>query len=81
MGLIPVALMKWMETLNIFLREWDPREVNQMGSIEIGASLLQKMKGVLQIKGDRVNSPLEFPPLFLPCQVPIAQHSLSCHTD
>jgi hypothetical protein len=81
MGLIPVAMMKWMEILNIFLREWDPREVNPMGTIEIGTSPLQKMKGVLHIKGDRVNSPLEFPPLFLPCQIPIAQHLLSCHTE
>ena len=70
MGLIPVAMMKWMEILNVFLRERDHRDVNPMGSIEIGTFLLQKMKGFLNIKGDRVNSLLEFPPLFLPCQVP-----------
>jgi len=81
MGLIPVAMMKWMEILNVFLRERDHRDVNPMGSIEIGTFLLQKMKGSLNIKGDRVNSPLEFPPLFLPCQVPIAQHLLSRHLD
>jgi hypothetical protein len=81
MGLIPVAMMKWMENLNVFLRGWDDREVNPLGSIEIGTFPLQKMKGFLNIKGNRVNSPLEFPPLFLPCQVPIAEHLLSRHID
>jgi hypothetical protein len=81
MGLIPVAMMKWMEILNVLLRERDHREVNPMGSNEIGTFLLQRMKGFLNIKGDHVNSPLEFPPLFLPCQVPLAQHLLSRHID
>jgi len=81
MGLIPVAMMRWMEILNVFLRELDHRELNPVGSIEIGTFPLQKMKGVLNIKGDRVNSPLEFPPLFLPCKVPLAQHLSSRHLD
>jgi hypothetical protein len=81
MGLIPVAMMKWMENLNVFLRGRDHREVNPMGSIEIGTFRLQKMKGFLNIKGDRANSLLEFPPLFLPCQFPLGQHLLSRHID
>jgi len=81
MGLIPVAMMKWMEILNVLLRERDHREVNPMGSNGIDTFLLQRMKGFLNIKGDHVNSPLEFPPLFLPCQVPLAQHLLSRHID
>jgi hypothetical protein len=81
MGLIPVAMMKWMKNLNVFLGKGDPRGVNPMGSTEIGTFPLQKMKGFLNIKGDRVNSLLEFPPLFLPCEVPLAQHLLSRHTD
>jgi hypothetical protein len=80
MGLIPVAMMRWMKILNVLLRERDVREVNPMGSIEITFPL-QKIKGVLNIKGDRVNSPLEFRPSFLPCQVPLAQHLLSRHLD
>jgi hypothetical protein len=81
MGLIPVAMMKWMKNLNVFLGEGGPRVVNPTGSIEIGTFPLQKTKGFLNIKGDRVNSLLEFPPLFLPCEVPLAQHLLSRHTD
>ena len=81
MGLITVAVMKWMENLNVFLRGRDHREVKPVGSIEIGTFPLQKMKGLLNIKGDRVNSLLEFPPLFLPCEVPLAQHLLSRHVD
>jgi hypothetical protein len=81
MGLIPVAMMKWMRNLFAFLREEDDRVVNPMGSIAIGTFPLQKMKGFLSIKGDRVKSRLEFPPLFLPCKVPLAQHLLSRHTD
>jgi hypothetical protein len=81
MGLIPVVMMKWMDHLGVFLGGRDHREVNPMGSIEIGTLPLQKMKGFLNIKGDRVNSPLEFPPLFLPCEVPLAQHLLPRHTD
>jgi hypothetical protein len=81
MGLIPVAMVKWMENLSVFLRGQGDREVTPMGSIEIGTFPLQKMKGFLNIKGDRVNSLLEFPPLFLPCEVPLAQHLLSRHTD
>jgi len=81
MGLKPVAMMKRMEVLNVFLRERDHRKVNSMGSLEIGTFPLRKMKGFLDIKGDHVNSPLEFPPLFLPCQVPIAERLLSRHLD
>jgi hypothetical protein len=81
MGLIPVAMMRWMENLSVFLRGRDHREVKPMGSIEISTSPLQKMKGFLNIKGDRVNSLSEFPPLFLPCQVPFVQHLLSRHVD
>jgi len=81
MGLIPVAMMKWMKNLFVFLGEEDDRMVNPVGSIAIGTFLLQKMKGLLNIKGDRVNSLSEFPPLFLPCEVPFAQHFLSRHTD
>jgi hypothetical protein len=76
MGLIPVRVMKWMENLNVFLGRRDRREVNRVSSIEIGTFLLQKMKRFLNIKGDRVNSLSEFPPLFLPCQVPLGQHLL-----
>jgi hypothetical protein len=71
MGLIPVAMMKWMENLNVFLGERDIREADPLGSIEIDAFPLQKMKGFLNIKRDRVNSLLEFPPLFLPCPGPL----------
>jgi hypothetical protein len=67
MGLITVAVMKWMENLNVLLRGRDHREVKPVGSIEIGTFRLQKMKGFLNIKGYRVNSLLEFSPLFLPC--------------
>ncbi len=45
MGLIPVTMMKWMENLNVFLGRRDRREVNPLGSIEIGTFPLQKMKG------------------------------------
>jgi hypothetical protein len=81
MGLIPVAMMKWMENLNVFVRGRDHREVSPMGSVEIGAFPLQRKKRFLNIKGDRVNSLLEFPPLFLPCQVPLDQRLLPRHTD
>jgi hypothetical protein len=81
MGLIPVAMMKWMKNLFVFLGGEDDRMVNPVGSIAIGTFLFQEMKGLLNIKGDRVNSLLEFPPLFLPCEVPLAQHLLSRHTD
>jgi hypothetical protein len=67
MGLIPVSMMKWMEILNIFLRGFDRLEVNPMGLLEFNLSPLQKMKGVLNIEGDHVDSHLEFSPLFLPC--------------
>jgi hypothetical protein len=76
MGLITVAVMKWMENLNVFLRGRDHREVMPVGSIEVGTFRLQKMKGFLNIKGDCVNSLLEFSPFFLPCQVPLGQHLL-----
>jgi hypothetical protein len=81
MGLIPVTMMKWMENLNVFLGRRDRREVNPLGSIEIGTFPLQKMKRFLNIKGDRVNSLSEFPPLFLPYQVPLGQHLLFRHID
>jgi hypothetical protein len=80
MGLNPVAMMRWMEILNVFLRERDGREVNPVGTIEITFPL-QKMKGVLKIKGDHVNSALEFPPSFLPCQFPFAQPLFSHHLN
>jgi len=83
MGLITVAVMKmkWMENLNVFLLGRDHREVKPVSSIEVGTFRLQKMKGFLNIKGDRVNSLLEFSPLFLPCQVPLGQHLLSRRID
>jgi hypothetical protein len=81
MGLIPVAMVKWMENLSVFLRGQGDREVTPMGSIEIGTFPLQKMKGFLNIEGDHVNSLSEFPPLFLPCQVPSRDYFLSRHMD
>jgi hypothetical protein len=39
------------------------------------------MKGFLNIKRDPIDSLSEFPPLFLPCQVPLGQHFLSRHKD
>jgi len=81
MGLIPVAMMKWMENLNVLLGGRGHREANPMGSIEIGTFSLQKMKGFLNIKRDPVDSLSEFLPLFLPCQVPLGQHFLSRHKD
>jgi hypothetical protein len=75
MGLIPVALMRWMKNLFVFLRGEDDRGMNPTRSIAIGTFLLQKMKGFLKIKGDRVNLHLEFPPLFLPCEAPLTQQS------
>jgi len=81
MGLITVAVMKWMENLDVFLRGRDHRKVKPVGSIEIGTFRLQKMKRFLNIKGDRVNSLLEFSPLFLPCQVPLGQHPVSRRID
>jgi hypothetical protein len=81
MGLIPIAVMKWMTGLFVFLGAEDDRVANPMGSIAIGTFLFQKMKGLLDIKGDGVSSRLEFPPLFLPSEVPVVQHLLSRHTD
>jgi len=81
MGLIPVAMMKWMKNLFIFVGEGDDRVVNRMGSMAFGTLHPQKMKGFLNIKGDRVNSLLEFPPLLLPCEVPLAQYLLSRYAD
>jgi hypothetical protein len=81
MGLIPIALMKWMRNLFVFLGAEDDRVVNPMGSIAVGTFPFQKMKGFLDIKGDGVSSRLEFSPLFLPCEVPVVQHLLSRHTE
>jgi hypothetical protein len=81
MGLIPVVMMTWMKNLSVFLGRGDSRVVNPMGSIEIGTLPLLKIEGFLNIKGHRVNSLLEFLPLFLPCEVPSAQHLLSRHAD
>jgi hypothetical protein len=81
MGLIPVAMMKWMKNLFVFVGEKDDRVVNLMSSIAICTFSPQKMKGFLNIKGDRVNSLLEFPPLFLPREVPLAKYLLFRYAD
>ena len=82
MGLIPVAMMKWIRNFFVFLSEEDDRVVAPTGVIAIGAFPFRKMKEFLYIKADRVNSLLEFSPLFLPCEVPLAQHLIiSRHAD
>jgi len=70
MGLIAIAVMRWMEILDISLGRWDHRKVMGVCPTAVVTSHLQKrMKSLLNIEEDSVESLSQFPPFFLPHQV------------